>query len=131
MDGRRDGGTVDSVDRIVPLVWGQLGVGTIKSVYENGALVNTVAAMPSLHGAYPLMLMFFFWPSGWWARIGFGAYTLAMGFTLVYGGEHFVMDILAGWLMAGAAFALVMLAFRRWERRSPRGARAAVARLPA
>jgi hypothetical protein len=42
-------------------VWGHLGVSTVQSVYENGAMVNTVAAMPSLHGAYPLMLLLFFW----------------------------------------------------------------------
>jgi hypothetical protein len=96
-----------TIDRIVPLVWGHLGVGTVQSVYENDNLVNTVAAMPSLHAAYPMMLLLFFWPAGWAARIGLGAYTLAMAFTLVYGGEHFVLDIVAGWAMAGAAYALV------------------------
>jgi membrane-associated phospholipid phosphatase len=95
------------VDRIVPLVWDQLGVGTLQSVYENGSLVNMVAAMPSLHAAYPFMLMLFFWPAGRLVRILLGAYTLAMAFTLVYGGEHFVIDILAGWAMALAAYALV------------------------
>jgi membrane-associated phospholipid phosphatase len=35
-------------------------------------------------------------------RVLLGAYTLAMAFTLVYGGEHFVTDILAGWAMAAA-----------------------------
>jgi PAP2 superfamily len=104
------------VERIVPEVWGQLGVPTIQSVYENGALVNTVAAMPSLHGAYPLMLMLFFWSAGWYARIGLGLYTLAMAFALVYGGEHFVMDILAGWAMCAAAYALVAVIYPRAPR---------------
>src|SRR3954451_2561709 len=63
-----EGAHMQAVDRIVPLVWGQLGVHTIQSVYENGALVNTVAAMPSLHAAYPFMLMLFFWSAGWRAR---------------------------------------------------------------
>jgi membrane-associated phospholipid phosphatase len=101
------------VDRIVPEVWGQLGVQTVQSVYENGSLVNTVAAMPSLHAAYPFMLLLFFWPAGWLVRIGLGIYTLAMGFTLVYGGEHYVTDILAGWAMAGAAYAIVVVGFPR------------------
>lgn len=30
-----------------------------------------------------------------------------MAYALVYGGEHFVADIVAGWAMAAAAFALV------------------------
>jgi hypothetical protein len=98
-----------AVDRIVPDVWGHLGVHTVASVYGNADLVNTVAAMPSLHGAYPVMLLLFFWSAGWPARAGLALYALAMGFALVYGGEHFVTDILAGWAMAGAAFALVAL----------------------
>jgi membrane-associated phospholipid phosphatase len=102
-----DGVTLPVVDRIVPEVWGQLGVRTVQSAYEDGSFVNTVAAMPSLHAAYPLMLMLFFWPSGKLVRILLGFYTLAMAFTLVYGGEHFVIDILAGWAMALVVFGLV------------------------
>jgi PAP2 superfamily len=106
------GGTLPAVDRIVPQVWGQLGVPTIQSAYENSGFVNTVAAMPSLHAAYPFMLMLFFWPAGRLVRVLLGAYTLAMAFTLVYGGEHFVVDIVAGWAMALAAHALVSRAVR-------------------
>ena len=36
-----------------------------------------------------------------------------MAFTLVYGGEHFVADILAGWAMALGVYALVSVGFRR------------------
>jgi len=107
-----DGMTLPVVDRIVPEVWGQLGVHTIKSAYENDSFVNTVAAMPSLHAAYPFMLMLFFWPAGRLVRVLLGAYTLAMAFALVYGGEHFVADILAGWALAALAFAAVEAARR-------------------
>jgi membrane-associated phospholipid phosphatase len=82
----------------------------VQSAYANGHLVNPVAAMPSLHAAYPFMLLLFFWSAGRSVRIGLGLYTLAMGFALVYGGEHFVTDILAGWAMAGVAYALVTVA---------------------
>jgi PAP2 superfamily protein len=96
------------VARIVPTVWDHLGVPAMQSVYEDGRLVNTVAAMPSLHAAYPFMLLLFFWSSaGRVVRTGLSLYTLAMAFALVYGGEHFVADILAGWAMAGAAYALI------------------------
>lgn len=105
------------VDRIVPIVWGQLGVSTAQSLYENRDFVNVTAAMPSLHAAYPLMLMLFFWSAGRWVRAGLGLYTLAMAFTLVYGGEHFVLDILAGWAMAIAVHALVTTVSAR--RRTP------------
>jgi hypothetical protein len=102
-----DLGHVGPVDRIAPLVWDRLGVSSMQSVYENSNLVNTVAAMPSLHAAYPFMLLLFFWPAGWAVRAGLVGYTLAMAFALVYGGEHFVADILAGWALAGVAFAAV------------------------
>ena len=117
------------VDRIVPEVWGHLGVHTVESVYGNGGLVNTVAAMPSLHAAYPVMLLLFFWGAGWPVRVGLGLYALAMGFALVYGGEHFVTDILVGWAMAGAAFALVAL--MPWWDAPGRTARPARPRWPA
>ena len=108
-----DDGLIPPVDRVVPVVWGHLGVPTAQSTYENSGFVNTVAAMPSLHAAFPLMLLLFFWSAGRWVRLGLGLYTLAMGFTLVYGGEHFVADILAGWAMALGVFALVSVGFRR------------------
>jgi len=117
-----DLGHIGPVDRIVPEVWDRLGVSSMESVYENSRLVNTVAAMPSLHAAYPFMLLLFFWPAGWAVRAGLGAYTLAMAFALVYGGEHFVADILAGWALAGLVFAAVEAGFRARVRRgaSPR-----------
>src|SRR3954452_17253344 len=109
-----------SVDRVVPAVWEHLGLRSMQSVYEDDRLVNTVAAMPSLHAAYPFMLLLFFWSAGRAARIGLGLYTLAMAFALVYGGEHYVADILAGWAMAGAAYALVTRFARtpRWRWRA-------------
>ena len=116
-----DSGQMGPVTRIVPFVWDRLGVHTMSSVYENGDLVNTVAAMPSLHAAYPFMLLLFFWGSGWRARLGLGLYTLAMGYVLVYGGEHFVADIVAGWVLASAVFALVSAGFACARRfRTPR-----------
>jgi PAP2 superfamily len=118
-------GLMAPVDRIVPAVWGQLGVHTMQSAYENGSFVNPVAAMPSLHAAYPLMLLLFFWPAGRAVRVGLGLYTLAMAFALVYGGEHFVADIVAGWAMAFAAFAAL-----RWVLR-PASPRPSPARAPA
>ena len=32
-----------------------------------------------------------------WLRVPLVLFPLAMAFTLVYGGEHYVIDILAGW----------------------------------
>ena len=102
------GGTdIGPVARIVPAIWDHLGATTMQSLYDNGQLVNTVAAMPSLHAAYPAMLLLFFWGAGRRVRAGLALYTLAMAFSLVYSGEHFVSDVLAGWAMAAIAHGLV------------------------
>ena len=101
-------GEIGPVSRIVPSVWGHLGFPTAQTFFETGdGLVNLVAAMPSLHAAYPFMLLLFFWSSGWWVQAGLGLYTLAMAFALVYGGEHFVVDVLFGYVLALLAFAVV------------------------
>jgi hypothetical protein len=116
-----DLGEIGAVDKIVPTVWQHLGVRTAADLFETGdGLVNLVAAMPSLHAAYPATLLLFFWRDGLRHRIGFGAYTLAMAFTLVYGGEHFVADILVGWLYAAVAFTAVTLGARLLGRRRAR-----------
>ena len=40
-----------------------------------------------------------------------------MGFTLVYGGEHYVVDILVGWLYAVVAYGAVCVAWPAWRER--------------
>jgi len=79
---------------------------------------NEVAAMPSLHTAYAMMAVAFFLPvvaKRWWPLLL--AYPLAMTFTLVYTGEHYVADVLVGWLYVAGVFFLVGRAERWWARR--------------
>ena len=52
-------------------------------------------------------------------------YPLAMAFTLVYTGEHFVIDVLLGWLYASTIFVAGNRLFDRYEQWRER--RAAVA----
>jgi membrane-associated phospholipid phosphatase len=70
--------------------------------------------MPSLHAAYALLIALFLWRlvSRPW-RVGLVAYPLAMAFALVYTGEHYVSDVLVGWLYAVAAFVAVDRLHRR------------------
>ena len=77
---------------------------------------NPVAAMPSLHTAFALMAVVFFLPMvrrRWWPLLL--AYPLAMTFTLVYTGEHYVIDVLVGWAYVGIVFVVVGLAERWWR----------------
>ena len=77
--------------------------------------------MPSLHTAYALMAVVFFLPvvrRRWWPVLL--AYPLAMTFTLVYSGEHYVVDVLVGWAYVGVTFLVVGMAERWWLSRSAR-----------
>ena len=89
---------IGSVDRLANLCWSQLGLHSASDVIERGqALANPVAAMPSLHVAYTaLVAVFFLRRVPRWAAPLLLAYPVAMAFALVYTGEHYVIDILAG-----------------------------------
>ena len=74
---------------------------------------NPVAAMPSLHTAFAVLVALFLAAriaSRW--RYLFFLYPVAMGLVLVYTGEHYVLDVLVG---VGYAVAVHLLV-RRWER---------------
>ncbi|MEA2309920.1 MAG: hypothetical protein QOI65_2206 [Thermoleophilaceae bacterium] len=113
-----DTGKIGHVDKIKDQMFAHTGTKAITSAVENN-WVDKTAAMPSLHSAFPLMMMLLFWHRGWKWRIPFGLYALAMGLALVYTGEHFVVDIFAGW-----AYALIVyfLASRFWRWRERRAA---------
>ena len=97
-----------------------MGGATVNSAVERGAAYsNRVAAMPSLHGAIPMLLLAFFWPlTRWVGRSLLALYVLAMALTLVYGGEHYVLDLLVGWLYAIGAVLLVQVLLRRRTKRA-------------
>jgi membrane-associated phospholipid phosphatase len=109
-------GHLPALTRVVSTVLDESGLPRAGTLFESGSrFANDVAAMPSLHSAYPMMIALFFWPTARRSvRVLLAAYPLAMAFTLVYGAEHFVIDILAGWLLAFAAWYLLS---RRWQNR--------------
>jgi membrane-associated phospholipid phosphatase len=120
-------GHIGPVSRTIAGMWGAVGIEPAQALFENhGEFYNQEAALPSLHAAYPMLLLLFFWGAGRWARLGLGAYALAMAFTLVYTGEHYVSDIVVGWLYAGGVVAAVSAAraLRRPRRAPPPLARA-------
>ena len=107
-------GRLPEVDRVVQATLAVLGGETVNTAVEKGAAYsNPVAAMPSLHAAIPMMLALFFWSRArWWLRALLATYALAMGVTLVYTGEHYVIDVLVGWAYAGLSL-VAMRAFWR------------------
>ncbi len=68
---------------------------------------NTVAAMPSLHAAFPLLgYLFARRLIGAWAGLLL-LYTAVVWLGVVYLGEHYVVDVLGGALFALAFYAMV------------------------
>ncbi|MFY1828785.1 phosphatase PAP2 family protein [Myxococcus fulvus] len=88
-----------------------LGISYFAGFYARNP--NVFGAMPSLHAAYPFMVMLFVWRDGWKWRVGTGAFALLVAFSAVYLTHHYVLDVLAGLAFALAAFLAVELAFSR------------------
>ena len=65
--------------------------------------VNAFAAMPSLHFSITVLVALALWRRPR-LRPAVVLYLAAMAFTLVYGGEHYVVDLLAGAAIAVAAW---------------------------
>ena len=88
--------------------WTRLHLRSVGKAFLKGAeWSNPTAALPSLHAAFALFVPLFFFT--WVRRPGWRAlmlcFPVSMGLTLVYFGEHYVTDILLGWLYVAGSFA--------------------------
>src|SRR5262245_35106600 len=102
----------DAIPRLTGRGWRDLGLGRFDLVLQG--VGNPVAAMPSLHaGITFLVAMYGIWRLRSPLRFLLLLYPLAMCVALVYYGEHYVVDVLAGALLA----AMVMAGCGLWERR--------------
>lgn len=108
-------GYLPPVDRITGRGWAEVGLDTVNRTFDRGvAVLNPVAAMPSLHAGLSLLVALWFTRrSAPWVRAVAMLYPLSMAAALVYFGEHYVVDCLAGWAVVGVA----MWASARWEER--------------
>lgn len=88
--------------------WDKIGLhGAGHVLHEGKATFNPVAAVPSLHVAFATLVAVFVWPrAGRALRVVLVLYPLAMGFTLVLEGEHYVADLLAGWIYVAGVMVL-------------------------
>ncbi len=93
---------------------------------------NPVAAMPSLHAAFALFVPAFFlpWIRPIWLKGLVLTFPLLMLASLVYFGEHYVADAVAGWLLVAGSFALWGWIDRRAVRRRAAHATDALVILP-
>lgn len=88
------------VYRVMESVGKQLGGGIYDASYRVIGESNPRAAMPSIHLAFTALLIFPAFAFG--KRWGYLAvlYTATMGFALVYMGEHYVTDLVVGFMCA-------------------------------
>ncbi|MDQ3856328.1 MAG: phosphatase PAP2 family protein, partial [Chloroflexota bacterium] len=98
-------------------IWGKMGFGMNASwVMEHGN-PNDIAAMPSLHAAYPTLVFLFclrYWKPA--APAAF-LYCCGLWFSIVYIGDHYVIDALVGIAYALITFAAMEALYRWLERR--------------
>ncbi|HEY6960412.1 MAG TPA: phosphatase PAP2 family protein [Gaiellaceae bacterium] len=111
-------GSIGEANRTVKVTWPHVPIAHYGSLFEKGEhYANNVAAMPSLHAGYALLITLFLWRfTKPWLKPLLAVYPAAMAFSLVYGGEHYVVDCIAGWVYAGATYAVVEWAFERRRR---------------
>jgi PAP2 superfamily len=104
----------EPVERITSRGWDAVGLQSARLDLGPDMLVgNPVAAMPSLHTAVATLVALYGiarlrHPARWLLL----AYPALMSLTLVYTAEHYVIDLLAGYVAA----VLVMVAASAWER---------------
>jgi membrane-associated phospholipid phosphatase len=94
--------------------WNWLGLETVSNVLLRGQQwANPTAALPSLHAAFALFVIVFFWQkmTNKWVRYSSLLFPLSMAWCLVYFAEHYITDIVAGWAYVGASFWF----WNRWE----------------
>lgn len=110
---------IQHIQHISGSVWEAMGVTGFPQIYAQFS-PNLVAAVPSLHAAYPVLTVLFLgklfgWRRVWWAWL----YPLSMWVGVVYLGEHYVIDALLGGLYAVGAYFATMKLFAWAARKQP------------
>jgi len=89
-----------------------VGQNSVSSFYQFlGA--NQIAAFPSLHAACPWLIFLFAYKKIGRKALFLVPYVLGVWFAVVYLGEHYVIDVMAGMVFATISFYLIFL----WENR--------------
>lgn len=110
---------IEPIHRISSDIWYAMGVTNFSEFYANLS-PNAVAAVPSLHSAYPMLFTLFIWrlftfKRMWWVVL----YPVSMWIGVVYLGEHYVFDVVLGAGYAVAAYFVSAWVFRALRRYHP------------
>jgi membrane-associated phospholipid phosphatase len=115
-------GMIGPANRLIGDIGGSFAWFDANPLWERGLhLANDLAAFPSLHEGMTVLVAIMLWRSvPRVLRPLLAAYPLVMAFALVYTGEHYVIDLVAGALLAiGICWLeprLTARLVRRWRR---------------
>jgi hypothetical protein len=115
-------GLIGEVIRPVGRGWSRISLHGAGVWLDAGrAWANPVAALPSLHTAFAALVALTLWERvrSRAVRVLVALYPLSMGLVLVYGAEHYVVDVLAGLGYLAAAVVLQRRLARRWATLPP------------
>jgi membrane-associated phospholipid phosphatase len=101
-------------DKTVAALW--QGKYFVSEIYESFN-PNKFAAFPSLHAAFPTLAAVYAWSRYRALAIGLIVWTAAVLLSIVYLGEHYVVDALDGFVYVAVATVIVELVARRLARR--------------
>jgi membrane-associated phospholipid phosphatase len=87
------------VYRVMETIGKELGGGLYNASYRVIGESNAIAAMPSIHMAITFLVVFPAFRAGKGWGIAALAYSALMGYSLIYLGEHYFVDVIAGCLV--------------------------------
>jgi membrane-associated phospholipid phosphatase len=102
-------------DQTVKSLWGFTAVSPIYHSFNP----NKFAAFPSLHAAFPMLATVYAWQRYRLLALGLFLWTIAVIVSIVYLGEHYVVDALVSILYVAVATIAVEMVSRRRGRGAP------------
>jgi hypothetical protein len=103
-------------DQTVHALWGYTLVSPIYHSFNS----NPFAAFPSLHAAFPMLAAVYAWQRYRLLSVGLVLWTVAVILSIVYLGEHYVVDALVSVFYVAAATIIVEAVSRMRARRALR-----------
>jgi hypothetical protein len=102
-------GYIPHIEKISTDVWFAAGIHNASAVYAK-LTPNEVAAVPSLHAAYPMLFLLFIRRIfGNRKALWFSIYPISMWFGVIYMGEHYLFDV-----TLGIIYAIISYLFINW-----------------
>ena len=105
-------GYIPHINRIAESIFSSIGVHNFGSLYSS-YVPNPIATLPSLHTTYAILFVLFIYRifGKRWAAISL-VYPVCIIFGVIYMGEHYAFDVIAGVGVAVASYAVTPLLIR-------------------